>query len=1076
MLVLRRATAARGLLLAATATALLATVMLTALALYAGAVLDAGIRSAVAAAPADERSLLVSGPAGRPGEIPGRVADVTDMFADGLAGAATTVTSAGYAVGQQLPDGIGETAAGGDGLTLADVMYLDRLADHTDLTAGTWPNPGATPTQVALPEAAATALGVSAGDRIPLTDRRTGKRREVAVTGVFRPRNTDDPYWRLAPGVFDGVRDGTATYGPFVVAEADFRAGFAASASLAWLVQPDLRDKDLTDLAAVAAAATSRGARATEVVGGSGAGQAQTSIDALSSRLQRTSLSARSALLTPMLLLGVISGYALLLVAGLLTQHRRGETALLRARGASRRQLAGMAAGEALFVVLPAAAAAPFLASQLLAGGHRMVPGLHLPPHLPAGVLGWTVAAGAAVGCALALTLPAARRGGSYVAEQQARSRPARRAALQRAGGDVALVVLAVVAWLQLRQYAAPVLTTGDSLGVDPVLVVAPTLGVLAAVVVALRLLPLLTRAVERIAARRAAFATALGSWQAGRRPHAGPVLLLSLAVGVATLALSLESTSRQSQVDQADHEAGADLRIVEVSRPGAQRPAQLAKVPGVRAVVPAIRESAEVGEEQVTLVALPATSTAAQVVRLREDLAPMPVADLLRRLGSTDGRKPVNPLPGGATVLTGTVRVDVRLAPGDKVFPAQVAVVLRDQHGQLRRVVLNDELPAGRPVPFRVELPAGSHHSYDFVGVDAAVPFTSSVSGTEAQATIAGLRVVTAGGETRPVRLAASGGAWHELSTSRNVSRSSDPPEVTLPAGPAGGELRVSQFLPPPLPGAGPGRVAATVLPPLPDATPAAVTPAVLRAAGATVGDRVTIDTSAGPIQVEIVAVVDAVPGVTDPRGLLLDLAVVTAANYLGTGVPRSTDEWWLSTTPGTHAKAAAAAAELSGVTVFDRKARAQRLTTDVFSRGAQAALLAAVLAAALLAALGVAVDARTTARARAGEMAVLHTMGTSPRTLARALVVEQALLAGLGVVTGVIVGLVVASAMGPLLILTPNATRPVPDPRFTVEPLWIAAPAVGLLAVALALGALVAYATRRTVVTALLRLGEER
>jgi hypothetical protein len=47
------------------------------------------------------------------------------------------------------------------------------------------------------------------------------------------------------------------------------------------------------------------------------------------------------------LLIVVLGVYALLLIAMLLTEHRRGETALIRARGAARLQIAGLAAREA---------------------------------------------------------------------------------------------------------------------------------------------------------------------------------------------------------------------------------------------------------------------------------------------------------------------------------------------------------------------------------------------------------------------------------------------------------------------------------------------------------------------------------------------------------------------------------------------------------------------------------------------------------------------------------------------------------------------------------------------------------
>src|SRR5690606_22808593 len=174
------------------------------------------------------------------------------------------------------------------------------------------------------------------------------------------------------------------------------------------------------------------------------------------------------------------------------------ETALIRARGAGVRQLAGLAAAEAGFVIGPALVLGAPLAVGLVSLVNR-VPrlaelGLRLRPELTPSA--WLVAVATAVGCGIALVAPALRRGSTYVAEQRAESRAVRRGVIQRAGIDLALVVLALLAWFQLRQYGSPLL----GLDVDPVLVAAPTIGVLAATVLALRLLPLLTGAAQRVA------------------------------------------------------------------------------------------------------------------------------------------------------------------------------------------------------------------------------------------------------------------------------------------------------------------------------------------------------------------------------------------------------------------------------------------------------------------------------------------------------------------------------------------------------------------------------------------------
>jgi hypothetical protein len=264
-------------------------------------------------------------------------------------------------------------------------------------------------------------------------------------------------------------------------------------------------------------------------------------------------------------------------------------------------------------------------------------------------------------------------------------------------------------------------------------------------------------------------------------------------------------------------------------------------------------------------------------------------------------------------------------------------------------------------------------------------------------------------------------------------------------------------------------------LLAPPPEAPPIpiVVSEDLLAATGGEVGRRVRIEGGADGLgSARVVAVVSAVPGTTDGSGVLVDLAWLSTEQFLGQRRPAAVNEWWVAE-PG---EAAAAVAQLGWAGgVRDRQVETGRLLGDPLGTGVLLALWAAAGAAGLLAAFGLVVDSRATAVRRRRELAVLHTLGTAPRMLARALVVEQAVLAGLGVVAGLAVGVAVAAAMAPSLVLTAAGAVPVPAPLLSLASLPLAVPTVGLLVVAVLLGALVARRARREVAAGALRIGED-
>ena len=117
----------------------------------------------------------------------------------------------------------------------------------------------------------------------------------------------------------------------------------------------------------------------------------------------------------------------------------------------------------------------------------------------------------------------------------------------------------------QLRQYGAPLTATvrGD-LGLDPLLVAAPAMALVAGAILALRIVPLLAELAERALGPRAGLVAPLGARQLARRPlrYTRSALLLILAAAMGTFAAAYIGSWQRSQADQAAYRTGGDLRL----------------------------------------------------------------------------------------------------------------------------------------------------------------------------------------------------------------------------------------------------------------------------------------------------------------------------------------------------------------------------------------------------------------------------------------------------------------------------------------------------------------------------------
>ncbi|MFE3631064.1 FtsX-like permease family protein [Streptomyces goshikiensis] len=1019
-------------------TALITTTVLTALLAFTRTVGEAGLRQALQGPGQARSAVVVTGdrPQSARAEDDRAVRTfAADLFGDRRVGVESLARSRSYG----LP---GEHAPGKD----ADLTVLAALdPGRVRLVAGRLPKPAAGADgriQLAVPQTTLARLGLTAGAlpaEVRLDDRFGGPPLTVLVTGVYRAAEPDAPYWRLDPLGGREMRVGAfTTYGPLLVDDSVFTSGGLPQNGRSSLLTPELDGLRPAEAAAIRERATGLQAGLQT----SSALQSQTELPEFLAALESGQVVARSSLLVGALQLAVLASAALLLVAHLLTERQEFERVLLTARGASRRRLGALTATESVLLALPAAVLAPLFTPPLLGLLGRVGPLARVPlGDTPGTWLLWPVAAGCALVCVLLTTLPSVLRGATAGALRLAGRRQALVGSAARSGADLALVALAFLAYRQLDRYSGeggvPAGGAGR-LGVDPVLVAAPTLALCAGTLLVLRLLPFAARLGGRIAARGRGLGPALAGWQLARRPgrSTGPVLLLVLAVSSGVLALGQHTAWSGSQRDQADFATAGGLRISESELAPLGRGGRYAALPGGERVLPVIRSRQDLpGGKAGQLLALDAAAVAERVP-LREDLRDgRPMKRLFSPLAADTAGSPGAagiPLPGAPRRIDLDVTVQ---RTGDGSGP-RLGLLLRDRFGLTYRMPMvrlpdSGDATAAFNVGALVDAPVGS--AAPPLSIAGVLVSHNTSSGNAGQLAVRGISVARDGsGPAVPLRVTAP--AWTLSAPARSGSGAS-PNGILLPddqdrQGASGGApplLRLGYN------GGAGSEVAVTTGGAGAADVPGIATRTYLDAVGAKVGDVVPVTLAGTSVPVRITAAVGSLPTAGD-TAVAVDAA--TAGRLLaargGMELPPP-DEWWLPAASAHDRAPAEAAAELRAGArtqrVELREEVAAGLLDDPLSAGPQAALAALALACAVLAAIGFAASAAAAARERGREFAILLALGAPRRDLARTAAAESGVLVGLGAGVGLALGAAIVHLVVPLVVLTPAARRPVPE-----------------------------------------------
>jgi len=1087
-----------------------ATTLVAAAFQYSDAVAIGGLRRAVLDAPPSDRGVTVQTSAS-PDQVAGFDTAVSAVLTKAFGSVAPVVLAARSTL--LAPFGLASDQAARHLTVLGAYVGLDA---HARLTSGSWPVAGRSPIEATLSAAAAGALGLAIGDQVALVDAGTPGASNtplltVVVTGTWTT-DPDDPYWLGDPLDLTGIVDeGSLAYrGPFMVAPADLlQRGLLKSFNLTWraglasdqlspAVLPGLEAGVLALPASIAAALPPR----QPVTVSTGLAGVLSGID-VSLALAQGGVT----LLTLQFL--VLAAYALFLVAALLAERRRRENRILQSRGATWFQVVLVATGEALLVTIPAVLVAPELAAlaiHLLAtGGPLAGAGVDVPLIVSGTAVGAATVAGLVA--AVALIAPSLPTGGRVASIRIALGREGTRFPAQRFGIDIALLALAGIAIWQLRLYGSPVIpgSTGE-LGVDPLLVAGPAVGLAACSLLATRALPRLARLAERVLVKRPNLVPQLGAYDLARRPlrSVRSTLLVMLAAGLTTFALVYDATWFRSQADQAAYQAAADLRVVTPSYPqipDAVLGSTYRAVSGVTAAMPVVRTSVEVGGALRS-----ADLLGVDTARMPTMVAALPggaLGELGTALAGLAGSRPVVPaipLPGTPHWLA--VRLDAKLTavtlqgfaekPG-VVEPApnaiEVDALVLDGDGRIWRFTSTAqvgfsgsgerlEIPLGVPVTAAGVTPVGTAVSSELAGpvrLEALEIVLTPSFGTSALGTvdIRGLEASdnASGSSWTPVPFDPGQSGWSWLRIDTNKQTAYVPP-TGQPA-----EILIRDSDPGPIDFSG-TTYRAFAAPPTQVVVGAIASTGFLAATGLRFGDTQVGSVFGNPVNFQIVGNTAAIPPLDPSQAfLVVDGPTLSLAEYFDSGASTPVAEWWLSVEPGQASNVARRLGipPFSAPEIVSREALEHGLQGDPVALGVVGALLLGAMAAVVFAALGFLVGASASIESRADEFGLLRALGLSDRQLIGWLAGEQALVLAVGVAVGIVLGIAFGWVVLPAANFTATGAPPVPDPLLVVPWPAILAMSIGSLGL---LGASVIATRRRLVrisIAATLRAGVE-
>ncbi len=954
-------------------------------------------------------------------------------------------------------------------------FFMTGFQEHSHLTEGNWPQSGgsAGPEGVEIDAVmgarAARTTGLGLGSQVyiwpfqsnstPLSRSPTVERITLNIVGLAEPNDPNEEYWMGAPNQFTVQPVGEQIETFFYLTEEDFFGVLGAKfPTLVGVFGFSLfLDSSLVTADAVEATQEAMAGLETDLNKRYPRILVLSRMSLTLDEFERELTLARVPLYVFISLIMLVIVYFLVMITGVLGRSQAEEAGLLRSRGASLAQITGVLALAEGAVALIAVVSGPFLAWLIVR--HLLLPTIVISGSgdVPAGLAAdmfWMGAAGGTLTVIVLVATAVSRARKVMMESLTSRARPYSVSFLHRYYIDILAGLALGLIWWQVRGRDGFVAEELAERGVvvDLTLILGPVLGLFAAAVLLMRVLPTAVRLLSLVGVRSRSAWLMLSLVRLARDPipHGSLAVMLMLAAALGVFGATFQSSLSNSQRQQALHRVGGDL-VVKSPLLDEESAAAVGSVLGVEAVTPVLLKSVPLLDiapgESATLMAAE-LSELAKAAWFRDDFAGRSLFELAGLLQTLQSGFMVTeaPLPENTDRLGLWLRV---IDPDDQdaLLGATVWARLWDARGQYRNVSLGSigDFPPSTVDGWRFmegELPdAVSAAARPLVLVSIFLSSTSFTRVTTATVHIDDVTAFVATGRT-VIEDFENPSNWLPLANRGPVAD-------TVAVGPSGARsegLGLIFSWEEPFAGGQRG----VHLPPGPLPLPAIGGPTFL------LGQEVRIDQGRFAVPLRIVATTEHFPTVSTSRGpfLLLDLNHYKEyLDLLSAGPFEHPDQLWLALDPAAdrqQVKTAVSARLPVLHSLVDREQVADLAESNPLAGGGWDGLTALGMGA-IGTAVVLTLSVFSTVSVRSGktDLSVARALGFSRSQFLLSVLVERLLIAVAAIAAGAAIGYWPGLELVEIMDLTPRGLPAVP-PLVPVVQGWLLALVLGGLGAA--------------------------